>query len=80
MWSTFLNRKQHQSLSKSETNRTDRLTPRKLIGALHTLSNLPEAREQIGSSDSMPHRQRSLSEAFVLAKQTESPPVVEGLE
>ncbi|KMK58278.1 sensor histidine kinase/response regulator [Aspergillus fumigatus Z5] len=56
------------------------LTPRKLIGALHTLSNLPEAREQIGSSDSMPHRQRSLSEAFVLAKQTESPPVVEGLE
>ncbi|EAW25629.1 putative sensor histidine kinase/response regulator [Aspergillus fischeri NRRL 181] len=53
------------------------LTPRKIIGALHTLSSLPEASKQIGSADSTPHRQRSLSEAFALAKQTESPPVVE---
>ncbi|KAF4218964.1 hypothetical protein CNMCM6805_004312 [Aspergillus fumigatiaffinis] len=53
------------------------LTPRKIIGALHTLSSLPEASEQVGGADSMPHRQRSLSEAFALAKQTESPPVVD---
>jgi CheY-like chemotaxis protein len=38
---------------------------------------LPEASEQVGGADSMPHRQRSLSEAFALAKQTESPPVVD---
>ncbi|GFF47985.1 signal transduction histidine-protein kinase BarA [Aspergillus udagawae] len=53
------------------------LTPRKIIGALHTISSLPEGAPHIGHADSIPSRGRSLSEAFALAKQTESPPVVE---
>ncbi|KAF7161357.1 hypothetical protein CNMCM5623_006971 [Aspergillus felis] len=53
------------------------LTPRKIIGALHTISSLPEGSAHIEHADRIPFRGRSLSEAFALAKQTESPPVVE---
>jgi PleD family two-component response regulator len=37
-----------------------------------------EGSSYIDSADGIPSRERSISEAFALAQQTESPPVVEG--
>ncbi|RLM00050.1 hypothetical protein CFD26_108406 [Aspergillus turcosus] len=54
------------------------LTPRRIIGALHTISSLPEGSGHMDSTNGIPSRERRLSEAFALAQQTESPPVVEG--